>query len=152
MGSARRTVKARYACTYVTYCPRSLTRPQTALQVYVRNYKQAPTGNIHGLLRKALRLDTILNTEESDSEVSQSLANPHCARCHTEFSPIFYPTPPSTPPGDGTPSSASQSWLCHRCKFQSELDGSVDVIRHRLALNGINGANGINGINGVVSS
>ena len=70
---------------------------ETALQVYAKNYKQAQVVNTHGLLRKALRLDSILNTEESDSELSQTFPDMHCARCMTAFSPRFYPTPPSTP-------------------------------------------------------
>lgn len=141
-----------------TAVPRDiLTVPlQTALQVYSKHYKQAHIGNTHGLLRKAQRLDTILNTEDSDaSESSRAFPDPQCTRCRTEFSPSFYPTPPSTPPRDGegerdggrTPSSAAQAWLCHRCHFQEEHGGaSVHV--------GVNGANGVNGsaTNGILAS
>lgn len=116
---------------------------QTALQVYCKNYKQAEIENTHGLLRKARRLDNILNTEDSvDSESSRAFPDPQCTRCHTEFSPAFYPTPPSTPPDDGTPSSNSQSWLCHRCHFDDAHS----------AHGGINGVNGAAPMNGILSS
>ncbi|KAJ3528710.1 hypothetical protein NM688_g7960 [Phlebia brevispora] len=109
---------------------------ETALQVYVKNYKQAITKDTHGLLRKALRLDSILNTDESDSETSQTYPNPQCSRCRTEFSPRFYPTPPTTPT-DGTPrSSASDTWLCHKCHFA--LENGNDRT-HTTVVNGVNG-------------
>lgn len=103
--------------------------------MYCKHYKQAKIADTYGLLRKAHRLDMILNTEESDdadSESSRAFPDPQCRRCHTEFSPTFYPTPPSTPPhanGDadmdadvGTPSSSAQSWLCHQCHWRNEHD------------------------------
>ena len=39
---------------------------QTALQIYCRNYKQADVGQTHGLLRKARRLDQILEAFGDD--------------------------------------------------------------------------------------
>ncbi|KAI0091489.1 hypothetical protein BDY19DRAFT_991192 [Irpex rosettiformis] len=128
---------------------------ETAMQAYCKNYKQTELGNTHGLLRKAHRLDEILNTEDSiDSESSQSSPDPVCSRCHTEFSPLFYPTPPSTPPGDSTPSSTSQTWLCHRCHFTDQQRNGSIVNNHRghFGLNGIVGVNNVvNGVNGIVS-
>ena len=114
---------------------------ETALQVYAKNYKQAPTSNTHGLLRKALRLDSILNTDESDSEISQVFPDPQCVRCHTEFSPRFYPTPPATP-DSGTPNSASSSttWLCHKCHFATEVDR--DDAMQGIVVNGLGVVNG----------
>lgn len=119
-----------------------LTIPlQTALQVYAKNYKQAPTANIHGLLRKALRLDSILHTDESDSEASQDSTIPHCSRCQTEFSPRFYPTPPSTPDARTESSSSSETWLCHRCHYIVAHDNK-DSMRGVV----------VNGVNGIMSS
>ena len=103
----------------------------------MKNYKQA-TGNIHGLLRKALRLDEILNTEDSESELSQNFPDPQCVRCHTEFSPRFYPTPPSTP-DSGTSGSSSTGWLCHKCHFAAEMGES----RMQGVAPTVNGLNGI---------
>ena len=130
------------------FIPSTHTYPaQSALQVYCTKYKQSHIDNTHGLLRKAQRLDATLHTEDSiESESTQSSPDPQCSRCHTEFSPLFYPTPPSTPPGDGTPSSTSHSWLCHRCKFENDQQHGVEAIRTRLAVNGINGVKGVNGI------
>ncbi|THG98485.1 hypothetical protein EW026_g3722 [Hermanssonia centrifuga] len=116
----------------------------TALQVYAKTYKQAQVENTHGLLRKAQRLDSILNPDDSaESEISQSNPDPQCAKCRTEFSPHFYPTPPSTPPDDSTPSSMGlQTWLCHRCHFIDEhnsIDRMQGIILNGKATNGING-------------
>ena len=106
--------------------------------MYAKNYKQAQVVNTHGLLRKALRLDSILNTEESDSELSQTFPDMHCARCMTEFSPRFYPTPPSTP-DSRTPSSVSSTWLCHRCHYANGPDIKDVIMRDVITVNGVNG-------------
>lgn len=89
---------------------------QTALQVYCKNYKQVPIAQTHGLLRKARRLDSILNTgvdsSAADPEV-QSSSDPRCYRCHSEFSPFFHPVSAAT---NGSSSySDTRTWLCHRC-------------------------------------
>ncbi|PSR72448.1 hypothetical protein PHLCEN_2v11662 [Hermanssonia centrifuga] len=123
---------------------KSLEASLTALQVYAKTYKQAQIENTHGLLRKAQRLDSILNPDDSaESEISQSNPDPQCAKCRTEFSPHFYPTPPSTPPDDSTPSSMSlQTWLCHRCHFINEhnsIDRMQGIILNGKATNGMNG-------------
>jgi len=82
---------------------------ETALQVYCRTYKQAPT-SYHSLLRKARRLDQILNT--TSSEDSTALSDQHkarkCSKCSTEFSPFFYPSTDNL-----------DDWFCHRCMFES---------------------------------
>ncbi|OBZ73631.1 Lid2 complex component snt2 [Grifola frondosa] len=89
---------------------------ETALQVYCKNYKQAPTAHIHGLLRKARRLDKILNTHTPDGSAASSVdgdaqasAEPHCYRCKTEFSPLFYPAT----------AQGAQAWLCHKCHAET---------------------------------
>ncbi|KAI0791951.1 hypothetical protein C8Q75DRAFT_610949 [Abortiporus biennis] len=97
---------------------------ETSLQVYCKNYKQAPTSNMHHLLRKAHRLDQIINTEDSaDSESTQSFPEPTCSRCRTEFSPCFYPVSSSTaaPSHSSNGSTTGQNWLCHKCHMQDEV-------------------------------
>ncbi|KAF8997921.1 hypothetical protein BDQ17DRAFT_1362847 [Cyathus striatus] len=86
---------------------------ETALQVYCQAYKQAAVGQAHGLLRKARRLDTILNVR-SETSVSRASSTPfdttpsepECSRCRSQFSPAFYP--------DG-----SDKWICHKCHFET---------------------------------
>ncbi|TBU61777.1 hypothetical protein BD310DRAFT_919862 [Dichomitus squalens] len=93
---------------------------ETTLQIYCRNYKQAQVDQTHGLLRKARRLDKILQASAdtaSTTSVDESApstpgvapgpsapktngysnglshsasADPHCYRCQTEFSPFFH--------------------------------------------------------------
>ncbi|CCM01335.1 uncharacterized protein FIBRA_03384 [Fibroporia radiculosa] len=93
---------------------------ETALQVYCRNYKQVATAQTHGLLRKARRLDNILNASvDSISTPDEDLAfssGPQCYQCHSEFSPFFHPAP--APQTNGVSSSShigTRTWLCHRC-------------------------------------
>ncbi|KAF5351332.1 hypothetical protein D9758_008025 [Tetrapyrgos nigripes] len=82
---------------------------ESALQIYVREYKQAQIGNTHGLLRKARRLDSLLAPHaESPPPPDPVLDNMECCQCHTQFSPAFYPSP--TSPG---------SSLCHKCHWQT---------------------------------
>lgn len=45
---------------------------QTALQIYCRNYKQADVGQTHGLLRKARRLDQILEASSASASAERS--------------------------------------------------------------------------------
>ncbi|THV02548.1 hypothetical protein K435DRAFT_749271 [Dendrothele bispora CBS 962.96] len=79
----------------------------SALQVYVREYKQAQIANTYGLLRKARRLDSLLHPRsDTPPAPDPALDNLECCQCHTQFSPAFYPSP-STP-------GAS---LCHSCHF-----------------------------------
>ncbi|KAJ3483064.1 hypothetical protein NLI96_g6566 [Meripilus lineatus] len=121
---------------------------ETALQVYCKNYKQAPVTNTHHLLRKARRLDHILNAEGSmDSESTQSLPDPHCSQCKTEFSPCFYPVSDNNnnnhPPnanGNGVDGNGNgegpQEWLCHKC--YSHNDVAMDGIEPAPLSNGFN--------------
>ncbi|TDL26726.1 hypothetical protein BD410DRAFT_783841 [Rickenella mellea] len=88
---------------------------ETALQVYCRAYKQAQISQSHALLRKARRLDNILNVSHTDgshhvSEEPIAAGEPSCNVCHTEFSPFFYPL-------EGENTNDSTAWLCHRCHF-----------------------------------
>ncbi|KAF9530368.1 hypothetical protein CPB83DRAFT_763157 [Crepidotus variabilis] len=95
---------------------------ETALQVYCLAYKQAATVQAHGLLRKARRLDTILNIRPEASQTSPSPAppggDPECYRCHTQFSPSFYPVS-ETPLATNGHRNGQEVWMCHRCHFES---------------------------------
>ncbi|KAI0259433.1 hypothetical protein BC834DRAFT_833552 [Gloeopeniophorella convolvens] len=100
---------------------------ETALQVYCATYKQAPVAQTHALLRKARRLDHILDDSApaangapasangtsasgsgagSSSSGATSAAEPQCAHCHTFFSPFFHPLP------------RAGAFACHRCHFE----------------------------------
>ncbi|KAH9851909.1 hypothetical protein C2E23DRAFT_869052 [Lenzites betulinus] len=113
---------------------------ETALQVYCKNYKQAPVAQTHGLLRKARRLDRILNAASGDVSSAASVdgdsahgsngvaggaangagsADPHCYRCRTEFSPFFHEV-------TNAPQGEAKSWLCHKC--HSDTRKSYPVI------------------------
>ncbi|KAG6900023.1 hypothetical protein C0993_004080 [Termitomyces sp. T159_Od127] len=67
---------------------------ETALQVYCHAYKQALVGQAHALLRKARRLDQILNVRGDVNTLPPAeppVPEPECYRCHSEHSPSFYP-------------------------------------------------------------
>lgn len=98
---------------------------QTALQVYCRNYKQA-TGQSHALLRKARRLDQLLNVRSDvsvspprDREAPVFNPDPSCDTCHTEFSPAFHLI-------DDT----AQTYRCHRCYFGTQVNPVVNSVVH----------------------
>lgn len=102
---------------------------QTAMQVYCKNYKQVQIAQTHGLLRKARRLDTILNgngaaadgaSTLNDLDAPQSIPDPQCYRCHTEFSPKFHPASPN---GHSSTQGRTELWLCHRCHFEGKGSG-----------------------------
>ncbi|KAF5319058.1 hypothetical protein D9611_012669 [Ephemerocybe angulata] len=104
---------------------------ETALQVYCQAYKQAPVSTAHGLLRKARRLDNILNirTEGSTTSSTPDLiisTDPECCECKSHFSPAFYRADngelyveSSTPSSSSmSPASDGKDYLyCHRCHF-----------------------------------
>jgi len=95
---------------------------ETALQVYCNTYKQAQVAQSHALLRKARRLDLVLEEKEPPVALnghghgataalpvtngSNSDADPQCAHCHTSFSPFFHPLP------------RAGAFACHRCHFE----------------------------------
>ncbi|KAI3597799.1 hypothetical protein WG66_012548 [Moniliophthora roreri] len=84
---------------------------ESVLQVYCRAYKQASVISTHGLLRKARRLDQILNIPTEATMVAaadSSVDNMECIRCGTQFTPAFYPA------DDG-----SGGWVCHCCNFKA---------------------------------
>ena len=83
---------------------------QSALQVYCRVYKQAPVATTYGLLRKAKRLDAALGWKGEPTAFTETAA-PHleCAKCRTEFSPLFHPV-------EGSPGVV----LCHTCHFTAQ--------------------------------
>ncbi|KAL1941284.1 hypothetical protein VTO73DRAFT_7496 [Trametes versicolor] len=102
---------------------------ETALQMYCRNYKQAPIAQTHGLLRKARRLDKILDAvvggdissaASVDGDSAQSAADPHCYRCQTEFSPFFHEV-------TNAPRSGAKSWLCHKCHAETRKSYPVII-------------------------
>ncbi|KAJ6519015.1 hypothetical protein C8R45DRAFT_1116957, partial [Mycena sanguinolenta] len=81
---------------------------ETALQVYCQAYKQAPVSQAHGLLRKARRVDPLLRSNiRLDNNTDPSAPEPECFRCHTHFSPVFYPVAHL---GD-------DAFTCHACHF-----------------------------------
>ncbi|KAG6908898.1 hypothetical protein DXG01_002876 [Tephrocybe rancida] len=94
---------------------------ETALQVYCQAYKQALVGQAHALLRKARRLDQILNVR-GDSVVipppELPMPDPECCRCRSQYSPAFYPASPSN--GSHSPPSDLGDYMCHRCHFDIE--------------------------------
>ncbi|TFK39718.1 hypothetical protein BDQ12DRAFT_697826 [Crucibulum laeve] len=88
---------------------------ETALQVYCQAYKQAAVTQAHGLLRKARRLDTILNLRSDAPSITSTpelniQPEPECYRCHSQFSPAFYP-------------NGADTWICHRCHFDAGENG-----------------------------
>ena len=139
--------------------------------MYCKNYKQAPIQETHGLLRKAMRLDKILEQQAQQQpppaprtngaggptlvtsldgttafadlngaangggpahlnglapplDGVQQVPDPHCFRCHTEYSPFFHEVPltngaaPVTNgagKGKGVGAGKARSWLCHKC-------------------------------------
>lgn len=94
---------------------------ETALQVYVQSYKQAQVGQAHGLLRKARRLDSILNTRSESSTPSTASTpqqrpspGPECDQCQTQFSPAFYALE------ENSTRFRSKRCLCHKCHWNIE--------------------------------
>ncbi|KAG6829064.1 hypothetical protein H0H92_005838 [Tricholoma furcatifolium] len=89
---------------------------ETALQVYCRAYKQALVTQAHALLRKAHRLDAILNGR-NDAVVKppeSSPSDPVCHQCGSQYSPAFYPAP------QRDSSDTPIHYTCHRCYRGSE--------------------------------
>ncbi|KAF8628715.1 hypothetical protein AX17_005937 [Amanita inopinata Kibby_2008] len=104
---------------------------ETALQVYCRAYKQASVGQAHGLLRKARRLDSLLNrgSEPTPSTLPSELPpEPRCCNCHSQFSPVFYPVldPKHHYLGDLADNNG-RFWICHRCHFEYEAEERARV-------------------------
>jgi len=91
-------------------------------------------GLAHGLLRKARRLDNILNLRNEAAAPPVPASNsvePQCHRCQTQFSPAFYPlSEPPPPMTNGQQQNASNMWECHRCHFEANGQGgqSVDIM------------------------
>ncbi|KDR80821.1 hypothetical protein GALMADRAFT_60740 [Galerina marginata CBS 339.88] len=105
---------------------------ETALQVYCQAYKQAPVGQAHGLLRKARRLDTILNirTESVTPSVhpTSTSSDPECYRCHSQFSPAFYRSSDSIPsPAVNGHREGHEIWICHKCHFEMNESGAKSM-------------------------
>lgn len=91
------------------------TNGETALQLYCQTYKQVPLEHSYALLRKARRLDSVLDVPSLDDPPPppSKTAPPdrHCVKCKTRFSPIFYPVSSSSP-------DAPKTFLCHQCKLK----------------------------------
>lgn len=77
---------------------------ESIMQMYCRTYKQAPVSQAHALLRKAMRLDSVLNSRPVVVDTPEP--EPRCESCGTHFSPRFYPNKYS--PG---------RWRCHKCHW-----------------------------------
>ncbi|KAI0058854.1 hypothetical protein BV25DRAFT_1890628 [Artomyces pyxidatus] len=91
---------------------------ETALQVYCRTYKQAQVAQSHALLRKARRLDQII--EEKDITLNGHTpkpAEPKCYHCKTAYSPFFHPVPVAPTLNSTRP---EQKLLCHKCFFEQQ--------------------------------
>ncbi|KAG5725072.1 Lid2 complex component snt2 [Termitomyces sp. T112] len=104
---------------------------ETALQVYCHAYKQALVGQAHALLRKARRLDQILNVRGDVSTIPPPeplMPEPECYRCHSQYSPAFYPMSLSN--GSRITSSDYTRWICHRCHFDVEQANGLNGIHH----------------------
>ncbi len=92
--------------------------------MYCRAYKQAAVASAHALLRKAKRLDQILNVR-NDSSSSLSVPsdllslNLKCHKCTTMYTPAFYPSTES-------PSER----MCHQCHYKKPIvvDGAMDIV------------------------
>ncbi|PPQ98048.1 hypothetical protein CVT26_003043 [Gymnopilus dilepis] len=95
---------------------------ETALQVYCQAYKQAAVSQAHGLLRKARRLDSILNLRSEPQPPPlpiPSNPDPECCRCHSQFSPAFYRLSDSSViNGTHSPRDGQELYMCHRCHFE----------------------------------
>ncbi|PPQ64354.1 hypothetical protein CVT24_008423 [Panaeolus cyanescens] len=96
---------------------------ETALQVYCQAYKQAATDSAHGLLRKARRLDMILNLrpENMPNPIPSALngsSDPECMSCHTHISPAFHLITDSAMLVNGY-RDASEVYQCHKCYFEA---------------------------------
>ncbi|KAG9313136.1 hypothetical protein JVU11DRAFT_6586 [Chiua virens] len=85
---------------------------ETALQAYCRTYKQAPVSQAHALLRKARRLDALLQPRRSDTVDGGSEPEYQCHVCETQYSPCFYRS--RRYPG---------LWNCHECYWPLHGDG-----------------------------
>ena len=117
---------------------------KTALQVYCRAYKQVSLNHGHGLLRKARRLDSILNirNEVPTPQVpAPSSAEPQCHQCHTEFSPAFYPLAESPSMAKGQQNDLNK-WECHRCHFEANETSKKVEEDKRLDLESLQTLNG----------
>ncbi|KAJ7066423.1 hypothetical protein C8F01DRAFT_981507 [Mycena amicta] len=97
---------------------------ETALQVYCRAYKQAPVAQAHGLLRKARRLDPLMlsniRLDPYPHHSDLNVRDPECIRCHTHYSPAFYPVK-----GLG-----DEAFTCHSCHFlekQAREESAMEV-------------------------
>ncbi|KAJ7252555.1 hypothetical protein C8J57DRAFT_1187659 [Mycena rebaudengoi] len=81
----------------------------------------APVSQAHGLLRKARRLGPLLlnniRLETLPHHTDSNLPDPECFRCHSHFSPEFYPVERL---GD-------DAFACHTCHFlENEALGMLE--------------------------
>lgn len=74
------------------------------MQIYCRAYKQALVSQAHALLRKAMRLDSILNGRSEVVDTPEP--EPRCECCGTRYSPCFYRN-----------KYYSDRWRCHKCNW-----------------------------------
>ena len=85
--------------------------------MYCNTYKQAPVAQSHALLRKARRLDLVLDEKDLSlngpvtgaahaTNGENGAEDPACAHCKTSYSPFFHPLP------------RAGAFACHRCHFE----------------------------------
>jgi hypothetical protein len=94
---------------------------QSALEVYCKTSKRVPAGNTYGLLRKARRLDSVLEPfpigqtwrgRSNQNTVEEAAPEPKCHQCHTQYSPFFWPD--------------DLGVLCHQCKMSRDSESATD--------------------------
>ncbi|KIY44946.1 hypothetical protein FISHEDRAFT_50335 [Fistulina hepatica ATCC 64428] len=80
----------------------------TAFQVYCTNYKVSPVEEAHHLLRKARRLDRIMNIRPDGAHLPpEPIVDIECAKCQVHWSPMFHP--------HRNTDTGAQQMLCHKC-------------------------------------
>ncbi|KZS94685.1 hypothetical protein SISNIDRAFT_452773 [Sistotremastrum niveocremeum HHB9708] len=92
---------------------------ESVVQLYARTYKQAAVENTHGLLRKARRLDHVLERAQAEEPPSESTDDTRCYLCKTEYSPYFHPV--NVNPNNLT-------YMCHSCHFKTQTPTVVPMI------------------------
>ena len=101
-----------------------MPRRQTTLQIYCKTYKQAQVDQTHGLLRKARRLDKIL---EASADTASTTSLEESAASTPSAVPVPGPGPsaPATTNGysnglrhAGGASSSSADPHCYRCQTE----------------------------------
>lgn len=88
---------------------------ESVMQIYSRTYKQAPISQSHALLRKAMRLDMMLNSRSEVVDTTE--LDYRCESCGTHYSPCFYSN-----------KLVSDRWRCHKCNWPHRVEQNPYVI------------------------